>query len=61
MAYIKIQYNILVYIYMCGCRRNYTCIIMKFNTNYDDFMLHYYLVHKNELVDKDCGINMSIE
>ena len=46
---------------MCGCRRNYTCIIMKFNTNYDDFMLNYYLVHKNELVDKDHGINMSIE
>ena len=22
---------------MCGCRRNYTCIIMKFNTNYDEY------------------------
>jgi hypothetical protein len=34
---------------------------MKFNTQYDDFMLNYYLVHRNELIDKEHGINMSIE
>jgi hypothetical protein len=34
---------------------------LKFNTQYDDFMLNYYLVHRNELVDKEHGINMSIE
>ncbi len=34
---------------------------LKFNTHYDNFMLNYYLFHRNELVDKEHGINMSIE
>jgi hypothetical protein len=34
---------------------------LKFNTEYDDFMLNYYINHQNELIDKEHGINMSLE
>jgi hypothetical protein len=34
---------------------------LKFNIIYDDFMLKYYYMHKNELIDKEHGINMRLE
>ena len=34
---------------------------LKFKTQYDNFMLNYYLIHQNELVDKEHGIHMSID
>lgn len=34
---------------------------LKFEVTYDSFMLNYYLIHENELVDKEHGINMTID
>jgi len=34
---------------------------IKFNTKYDNFILNYYLIHNNELTDKEHGINMTTE
>lgn len=45
------------------CGKNYTSTDIKLlkKTVYDDFMLKYYINHKNELTDSKHGINLSIE